>query len=90
MLIKYQNLLKVLQVLNTRSRVSLNPLKAISQSPLAAGVLGGVAGGAVAGLGGAAANVLAAKNTFQHQRDLGHGVLRSTASTFGSVCRWSW
>ena len=64
---------------------SLNPLKAISQSPLAAGVLGGVAGGAVAGLGGAAANVLAAKNTFQHQRDLGHGVLRSTASTFGSV-----
>ena len=64
---------------------SLNPLKTITQSPIAAGVLGGAVGGAVAGLGGLAANALAAKNTFQHQRDLGHGVLRSTASTFGSI-----
>lgn len=79
------NLIEGITGIKASGNFSLNPLKTILQSPLAAGVLGGAVGGAVAGLGGAAANVLAAKNTFQHQRDLGHGVLRSTASTFGSV-----
>ena len=79
------NLIESIIGIKMSGNFSLNPLKTITQSPIAAGVLGGAVGGAVAGLGGFAANALAAKNTFQHQRDLGHGVLRSTASTFGSV-----
>ena len=79
------NLIESIIGIKMSGNFSLNPLKTITQSPIAAGVLGGAVGGAVAGLGGLAANALAAKNTFQHQRDLGHGVLRSTASTFGSI-----